>query len=51
MDPHFLDLGCEWLASCPGCFLTGERASGYPLDRRLGGPQSWSGLCEEEKNS
>jgi hypothetical protein len=23
----------------------------YPLDRRLGGPQSRSGLCGEEKNS
>jgi hypothetical protein len=22
----------------------------YPLDRRLGGPQSWSGHCGEEKN-
>jgi hypothetical protein len=23
----------------------------YPLERRLGGPQSWSGLNGEEKNS
>jgi hypothetical protein len=23
----------------------------YPLDRRLGGPQSWSGRVGEEKNS
>jgi hypothetical protein len=23
----------------------------YPLDRRLGGPQSRSGHCDEEKNS
>jgi hypothetical protein len=23
----------------------------YPLDRRLGGPQSWSGRGSEEKNS
>jgi hypothetical protein len=22
----------------------------YPLDRRLGGPQSWSQCCGEEKN-
>jgi hypothetical protein len=22
----------------------------YPLDRRLGGPQSWSGCCGEKKN-
>jgi hypothetical protein len=22
----------------------------YPLDRRLGGPQNWSGRCGEEKN-
>jgi hypothetical protein len=24
--------------------------SGYPLDRRMGGPQSWSGQSAEEKN-
>jgi len=23
----------------------------YPLDKRLGGPQSWSGCSDEEKNS
>jgi hypothetical protein len=28
----------------------GERAHRYPLDRMLGGPQSRSGRCGEEKN-
>jgi hypothetical protein len=28
----------------------GERAPWYPLDRRLGAPQSWSGWYAEEKN-
>jgi hypothetical protein len=36
--------GGEWSASRPGRFPR------YPLDRRLGGPQSRSGRCGEEKN-
>jgi hypothetical protein len=33
----------------PGCFIS-EKSPWYPLDRRLGGPQSRSGRCGEEKN-
>jgi hypothetical protein len=40
--------GGEWSASCPGRFTLIPR---YPLDRRLGGPQSCSGRGGEEKNS
>jgi hypothetical protein len=36
--------GGEWSASHPGRLC-------YPLDRRLGGPQSWSGCGGEEKNT
>jgi hypothetical protein len=35
--------GGEWLASGPGHPLHLENEPRYPLDRRLGGPQSWSG--------
>jgi hypothetical protein len=38
--------GGEWLASRLSSFT-----SWYPLDRRLGGPQSRSGRGGEEKNS
>jgi hypothetical protein len=38
-----LDLGTRWSASRPG----GPR---YPMDRRLGGPQSRSRRCGDEKN-
>jgi hypothetical protein len=41
--------GGEWSASCPGRFTPWERAPHYPLDRRLGGPQSRSGGRGEEK--
>jgi hypothetical protein len=37
-------VGGEWSASRPGRFTLG-----YPLDRRLGGPQSRSGRRGEEK--
>jgi hypothetical protein len=43
--------GGEWSASRPGRFTLREGAPGYPLDRRLGGPQSRSGLGGEEKIS
>jgi hypothetical protein len=36
-------------ASCPCHFTSGKRAPQYPLDRRLGGPQSQSGWQGEEK--
>jgi hypothetical protein len=39
----------EWLASGPGCF-TPEKESRCLLGRRLGGPQSQSGCCVEEKD-
>jgi hypothetical protein len=35
--------GCEWSASRPGRALPAGKNLRYPLDRRLGGPQSWSG--------
>jgi hypothetical protein len=35
-------VGGEWSASRPSRFTPGERAPRYPLDRRLGGPQSRS---------
>jgi len=34
--------GGDWSASCPSHFVPRERPW-YPLDRRLGGPQSQSG--------
>jgi hypothetical protein len=37
-----LDRG-EWSASRPGHSLRRGKNTRYPLDRRLGGPQSWSG--------
>jgi hypothetical protein len=40
--------GGEWSASRFGRFTPGERTPWYPLDRRLGGPQSWSGRRGEE---
>jgi hypothetical protein len=35
--------GGEWSASGPGRALASGKESLYPLDRRLGGPQSRSG--------
>jgi hypothetical protein len=34
--------GGEWSASRPGRFTPGGKSPRYPLDRRLGGPQSRS---------
>jgi hypothetical protein len=42
--------GSEWSASRPGRFTHWEKSPWYSLDRRLGGPQSQSGRCGEEKN-
>jgi hypothetical protein len=39
--------GGEWSASLPGRFTPGKEPR-YPLDRRLGGPQSRSGRRGEE---
>jgi hypothetical protein len=52
--PHFLDLStsCRWVVSfMSGPHYSRGKSSQYPLDRRLGGPQSRSGICGEEKNS
>jgi hypothetical protein len=35
--------GGEWSASCPVSVLPPGKGPQSPLDRRLGGPQSWSG--------
>jgi hypothetical protein len=43
MDPHFLDLGTSWRWVVS--FTTRPLYPWYPLDRRLGGPQSRSGRC------
>jgi len=42
--------GGEWSASRPGICSLGE-SPWYPLDRRLGEPQSRSGYAGDEKNS
>jgi hypothetical protein len=41
--------GGEWSASRTSCFTFGEGSPQYPLDMRLGGPQSRSGGCGDEK--
>jgi hypothetical protein len=43
--------GGEWSASRPGRFAPQGKSPWYPLDRRLGGPQSRAGRGGEEKNS
>jgi hypothetical protein len=43
--------GGKWPASRPGRFTPGERDRWYPLDRRLGGPQSRSGGGGVQKRS
>jgi hypothetical protein len=48
MDPCFLDLGISWrwvVSFMPGPLYSQGESPQYPLDRRLGGPQSQSGLC------
>jgi hypothetical protein len=42
-------VGGDWSASVPGHFTPRERASPYPLYRRLGGHLSWSGRHGENK--
>jgi len=41
--------GDKWLASCTSSYMA-EKESQYPQNRRIGGPQSQCGNCEEEKN-
>jgi hypothetical protein len=41
--------GGEWSASRPGPLYPRGNRPRYPLDRRLGGPQSLAGQCGEEK--
>jgi hypothetical protein len=43
--------GGECSASCPQPLYPQGKSPWYPLDRRLGGPQSQSGCGGEEKNS
>jgi hypothetical protein len=42
--------GGELSASRPCRFIPGGKKPRYPLDKRLGGPQSRFGCCREEKN-
>jgi len=41
--------GGEWSASLPSRFYPQGKSPWYPLDRRLGGLQSRSGRCSEQK--
>jgi hypothetical protein len=48
-----LDLGTRWrlvVSITPRSLYARGNRSRYPLDRRLGGPQSRSGRCGEETN-
>jgi len=52
--PHILDVGTTWrwvVSFTPRPLYTQGKSPRYPLDRRLGGPQSRSGHGGEEKNS
>lgn len=40
--------GSKQPTSCPRCITPGKEPW-YPLSGRLGGPQSWSGQCGEQK--
>jgi hypothetical protein len=51
-DPHFLDLGTSWrwvINFSPRPLYPQGKSHRYPLDRRLGGPQSRSERFGEEK--
>lgn len=41
--------GCGWLTSHPGRFTSGEK-TGYPLNRKLGGPYGRSGQSWRREN-
>jgi hypothetical protein len=50
----FFDLGTRWkwvVSFMPWLLYPQRQSPWYPLDRRLGGPQSWSGYGVEEKNT
>jgi hypothetical protein len=52
--PWILDLGTRWrrvVSFTTQPLYSQGKSPWYPLDRRLGGPQSRSGCCGEEKNS
>jgi hypothetical protein len=52
IDPQFLDLGTGWMwvvSFMPWPLYAYGKSPRYPLDRRLGGPQSWSGRHGEVK--
>jgi hypothetical protein len=52
--PRILDLGTRWrwvVGFMPQLLYPQGKSPWHPLDRRLGGPQSWSGHGGEEKNS
>jgi hypothetical protein len=42
--------GGEWSASCPATLPPGRNSPRYPLNRRLGVPQTRSGHCRVEEN-
>jgi len=42
-------LGNEWSTFCLGCFTHVERTLWFPINMRLGGPQSWTGRFIEER--
>jgi hypothetical protein len=53
IDPYFLDLGTSWrwvVSFTPRPLYPRGKSSQYPLDMRMGGPQSRSGQREDEKN-
>jgi hypothetical protein len=52
--PRILDLGTRWrwvVSFTPRPLYPQGKSPLYPLDRRLGGPQSLSGRSGEEKNT
>jgi hypothetical protein len=52
IDSHFLDFVTRWrlvVSFTPQLLYPQWKSPWYPLDRRLGGPQSQSGRCGEEK--
>jgi hypothetical protein len=52
--PRILDLGTKWrwvVSFMPRPLYSQGKSPRYPLDRRLGGPQSRSGRGGEDKNS
>jgi hypothetical protein len=54
ITPHILDFGTTWrkvLSFTPRPLFSRSQNPRYPLDRRLGGPQSRSGRGDEERKS